>query len=138
MKTTTRHYILRRKQNMLPRHWKTVLATALWVGASSKLAFAQVAPPSILQIDTANHVVYFEDTADPSKFATDPNLVTPVAPKNFNRALGIAAILILAWLLWEFVERPLISAGHRMQYQAAPNGQSLSDQSIFLAPSNRR
>ena len=80
---------------MLLRHWKTALATAVCAGACSGLALAQVVAPSILQIDTANHVVYFEDTPDPSKFATDPNVATPVAPKNFNRALGVADIVAI-------------------------------------------
>ena len=31
---------------------------------------------SILQIDLANYVLYLEDTSDPSKFATDPNVTT--------------------------------------------------------------
>src|SRR6266487_6125211 len=93
MKNTTRHNTLRRGQNMLLLHWKTALATTLCAGACSGVALAQVTAPSILQIDTANHVVYFEDTPDLSKFATDPNVTTPVAPKNFNRALGIADIL---------------------------------------------
>ena len=93
MKNTTRYNIVRRGQNMLLLHWKTALAMTLCAGACSGLALAQAAAPSILQIDTANHVVYFEDTSDPSKFATDSNVVTPVAPKNFNRALGIADLL---------------------------------------------
>src|SRR6266700_1405772 len=86
---------LRKGQNMLLLHWKTALATTLCfcAAAYSGVALAQVTAPSILQIDTANHVVYFEDTPDLSKFATDPNVTTPVAPKNFNRALGIADIL---------------------------------------------
>src|SRR5258708_26185383 len=92
MKNTTRLNTLRRGRNML-LHWKTALATALCAAAFSQLGLAQVAAPSILQIDTANVVVYFEDTPDLSKFATDPNVSTPVAPKDFNRALGIADIL---------------------------------------------
>src|SRR5258708_5806309 len=125
MKNTTTHQTLRPGQNMLLRHWKTVLATALCVGACSGLAFAQVAPPSILQIDTANHVVYFEDTPDPSKFATDPNVATPVAPKNFNRALGIADILAVN-------DQPVMGTHPRAAVQvflktAPPLGQAIAD-----------
>ena len=74
MKNTTRHNTLRRGQNMLLRHWKTALATALCAAACSQLGLAQVAPPSILQIDVANNVLYQEDTSDVSKFATDPKV----------------------------------------------------------------
>jgi uncharacterized protein (TIGR03437 family) len=106
------------------RHWKTVLATLFCVGASSGLAFAQVAL-SILQIDTANHVVYFEDTSDLSKFATDPNAVTPVAPKNFNRALGIADILAVN-------DQPVMGTHTRAAVQVflktvPPAGQAIAD-----------
>jgi len=44
-----------------------------------------------LRIDTLNAVVYFEDTGDVSKFATDPNMPTPLLPgKIFNRQIAIA------------------------------------------------
>ena len=93
MKNTTRLHTPRRGQSMLLRHWKNALATALCAAACSHLGLAQVAAPSILRIDTANVVAYFEDTPDVSKFATDPNVTTSVAPKNFFRALGIADIV---------------------------------------------
>ena len=93
MKNTTRPNTLRRGQNILLLPWKTVLATALCAGACSQLGLAQVAAPSILQIDIANHVLYFEDTSDVSKFATDPNVTTPGNVGNFGRAVGIADIL---------------------------------------------
>ena len=64
---------------MLIRHWKTALATALCAAAFSQLGLAQVAPPSILQIDIANDVLYFKDTSDVTKFATDPNVATTLA-----------------------------------------------------------
>jgi hypothetical protein len=68
-----------------PRHWKTALTT-LCVAAFSHPGLAQVPPPTILRIDTANVVLYVEDTADVSKFATDPNVTTLVMPpKNFFR-----------------------------------------------------
>jgi uncharacterized protein (TIGR03437 family) len=94
MKNTTRLNALRRGQNMLRLRWKTALATALCAAACSRLGLAQVAPPSILQIDVANNVLYDEDTPDVSKFATDPNVSTDShSSKNFNRAVGVADIV---------------------------------------------
>jgi hypothetical protein len=72
---------------MLLLNGKTALVTALCAAVCCQYGLAQVAPPTILQIDTENVVQYFEDTSDVSKFATDPNVTTPVVPKNFNRAL---------------------------------------------------
>jgi len=94
MKNTTRHNTLRRGQNMLLLHWKTALAAALCAAALSQPGLAQVAPPSILQIDVANNVLYFEDTSDLSKFATDPNVTTGALPgKIFTRLFGVADIV---------------------------------------------
>ena len=76
--------------------WKTALSTALCAAACSPLALAQVAPPSILQIDVANNVLYLEDTGDLSQFATDPNVTTEArahGANNFNRGFGIADIV---------------------------------------------
>jgi len=67
---------------------------ALCAAASAQFSSAQVAPPVILQIDLTNNVVYFQDTADVSKYATDPNVTTPTAiPRNFYRVEGIADIV---------------------------------------------
>ena len=94
MKNTTRPNTLPRARNMLRRHWKTALATALYAAACCQLGLAQVAPPSILQIDVANNVLYDEDASDVSKFATAPNAIPDShAGKNFNRAVGIADIV---------------------------------------------
>jgi uncharacterized protein (TIGR03437 family) len=75
------------------RGGKTALAMALCAAAFSQLSLAQVATPSILQIDTASHVLYFEDTADPVRFGTDPNPASRVVTPNFNRASAIADIV---------------------------------------------
>src|SRR3984893_14184633 len=92
MKNTTRRNTLRRRQNVLMRHWKTALATALCAAACSQLGLAQVAAPSILQIDIANHVLYLEDS-DVSKFGTDPHVTTTVHVGNFQRGSAIADIV---------------------------------------------
>jgi uncharacterized protein (TIGR03437 family) len=75
------------------RRGKRALATALCAAACSQLGLAQVAAPSILQIDIADHVLYFEDAADPAKFATDPNVPTRVPTLNFARSGSIADIV---------------------------------------------
>jgi hypothetical protein len=62
---------------------KTALAAALCAAAFSHRGLAQVPPSTILRIDTANVVLYLEDTADLSKFGSDPNVTMPAPPKNF-------------------------------------------------------
>src|SRR5947209_19936478 len=93
MKTTTRFNPLRRGQNMLLRHWKTALATALCAAAFSHLGLAQVAAPSILQIDIANHVLYFNDTSDVAKYGADPNVDTTLHAGSFGRGVATADIV---------------------------------------------
>ena len=73
---------------------KTALAATLCAGVFSQTGLAQVATPSILQIDVANNVLYDEDVSDVSKFATDPNVVADSHnARNFNRAVGVADIV---------------------------------------------
>ena len=72
--------------------WKTALAATLCAAAFSHSGLAQVRPPTILRIDTANDVLYLEDIADFSKFASDPNVTTPAPPKNFFRNAVIGDI----------------------------------------------
>lgn len=97
MKNTTTLNTLRTGRNVLRLPGKTALATVLCAAAWSQLGLAQVPPPSILQIDVANNVLYREDTSDVSKFATAPT-VTPIVghgANNFDRALGIADIVAI-------------------------------------------
>ena len=73
---------------------KTALAMALCAAACSQFSSAQVAPPVILQIDLTNNVLYFQDTSDISKYATEPNVTPPTASlRNFYRVEGIADIV---------------------------------------------
>ena len=92
MKNTTRRNALPGRQNMLLPHWKTALATALCAAACSQLGLAQVAP-SILQIDIANHVLYFNDTSDVTRYGTDPNPATTLHAGSFGRGVAIADIV---------------------------------------------
>ena len=93
MKNTTSLKTLRKGQNTLLRHWRTALATALCTAACSHLALAQVAAPSILQIDIANHVLYFNDTSDVAKYGTDPNVATTLHTASFGRGVAVADIV---------------------------------------------
>jgi len=72
--------------------WKTALAATLYAAAFCYPGLAQVPPPTILRIDTANVVLYLEDIGDLAKFATDPNVTTPAPPKNFFRNAVIGDI----------------------------------------------
>ncbi len=74
--------------------WKGTLAAMLCAAAFSQTAQAQALPPSILQIDVANNVLYDEDVSDVSRFATDPNAAADShGARNFNRAVGVADIV---------------------------------------------
>jgi hypothetical protein len=77
------------------RKGKTALAAA-FCAACVQLSLAQVAPPTILQIDLANYVLYRQDISDPVKYATDPNAVgiTTFGPvRNFYRGVHLADIV---------------------------------------------
>jgi uncharacterized protein (TIGR03437 family) len=72
---------------------KTAIAAALCAAASSLTSLAQVAPPTILQIDLADYVLYRQDTSDPLKYATDPNVI-PFGPvRNFYQGVHVADIV---------------------------------------------
>jgi uncharacterized protein (TIGR03437 family) len=107
--------------------WKTALAAALCAAAFSQPALAQVAPPSILQIDVANNVLYLEDTGDTSKFATAPNVPTLVGhgANNFNRGFGIADIVAVNGQ--PVTGTQLRSAANFFLAQAPVAGQAIAD-----------
>ncbi len=78
------------------RSWQPVLAAALCAAAFTQLSSAQVAPPTILQIDLANYVLYRQDVGDPTKYATDPNPVglTAFGPvRNFYQSAHLADVV---------------------------------------------
>lgn len=74
---------------MIRRTAMAVLLTA----ASCAVGRGQVTPPTILEIDVENSVIYVEDTSDPSKLATDPNMTTAIQPRNFGFNVYIADIV---------------------------------------------
>jgi len=86
---------------------------------------AQVAPPSILQIDIADHVLYFEDAADPAKFATDPSVPARVPTFNFVRSASIADIVAVNG---QKVMGNLAASYTAMFFRPAPTpGQAIGD-----------
>jgi uncharacterized protein (TIGR03437 family) len=78
MKTTTRQILL----------VMTFCALGCWNAAS-----AQMAPPTILEVDVEKYVSYVEDTADVTKYATLPNPTPAVPPKNFYVTVNIGDIV---------------------------------------------
>jgi hypothetical protein len=80
------------------RRRRTALAVAFCAAAYCQLGVAQVGPPTILQIDLADFVLYREDVPDPVKWATDPNAVgiTAFGPvRNFYRAVHLADVVAI-------------------------------------------
>ena len=76
----------------LRRLWHAARAVVLCAPAFYQPGLAQVAP-SILQIDIADHVLYFEDVADPARFGTDSNIPARVPTLGFTRTSSIADIV---------------------------------------------
>jgi uncharacterized protein (TIGR03437 family) len=105
---------------------KTALAMALCAAVCAQFSSAQVAPPVILQIDLTNNVLYFQDTSDISKYATEPN-VTPLAAslRNFYRAEGIADIVAVNG---QPMKGTYANAATAMVLRTAPTpGQAIAD-----------
>jgi len=77
---------------MLLLNWKTALATVL---CASRLGVAQVAPPTVLEVQAESFVAYAGDASDVLKFATDPGVTTASAagPRNFGTTLSLADIV---------------------------------------------
>jgi hypothetical protein len=74
-------------------HWRSALATALCAAACCQPSWSQVAPSSILKIDLADFVVYSQDSGDPLKYATEPNVTPNVPVRNFYRGTQLADIV---------------------------------------------
>ena len=105
---------------------KTALAMALCAAACSQFSTAQVGPPVILQIDLTNNVLYFQDTSDISKYATEPNVTPPTAiPRNFYRVEGMADIVAVNG---QSVKGTQANAAAAVVLRTAPTpGQAISD-----------
>ena len=107
------------------RKTQTLAVTLLLVGLYCRPGWGQATPPAILQIDVEDLVQYFSDTSDPSKFATDPNVTTPVLPKNFNAALVIADIVAVNG---QPAKGTMTREGRTVFFNTAPTpGQAIAD-----------
>src|SRR5690348_7540531 len=72
---------------------KVAILTSFLAAGYAQRGLAQTASPSILEIDVQNRVQYFEDSGDPSIFATDPNITAVKLPKNFTHSVIISDIV---------------------------------------------
>ena len=102
------------------------LVTAVLLGTLfCRPGWGQTAPATILQVDVENWVEYFDDTADVSKWATNPNPTPPSVPKNFAVHMGIADIVAVNG---EPVKGTWIRQTRNMNLSTAPNpGQAIGD-----------
>jgi hypothetical protein len=66
---------------------------ALLILAGAATALAQPDRGVLLTVDTRNYVIYWEDIADPAKFATSSTAVPAQRARNFDRGLGIGDIV---------------------------------------------
>ena len=67
----------------------TLAVAVFWCQAG----LAQMAPPTILEIDIESFVAYYDDVPDVSKRATDPTATTAVLGRNFAASVLIADIV---------------------------------------------
>ena len=75
-------------------HLRQILAFgALFAVAFSGTVPGQTAPTAILAVDLENIAIYRQDTADATKYATNPNIVTPPAIRNFVPVIRLADIV---------------------------------------------
>src|ERR1041385_3269911 len=78
----------------LLRHWLNLLAMgALILILVCSASGAQVTSPTILELDVENIVSYSSDVFDASKLATDANLTTAMAARNFGFVMAVGDIV---------------------------------------------
>lgn len=75
------------------RKAETLAMTVLLVGLYCTPGWGQATPNTILVVDVANDVRYFEDIFDVSKLATSPNATPATVPPNFARRIEIGDIV---------------------------------------------
>lgn len=78
---------------MFARHWHRILAVPLWAAIATNPCPAQVAPAAVLELDAENIVRYYEDTADSSKFGTQPGVTPATVAANFQTYVLIGDIV---------------------------------------------
>ena len=72
---------------------KSALAMALCAAACSLPSLAQVAPPTILQIDLADYTLYRQDIPDPARYATEASATQVGTVRNFYQAIHLADVV---------------------------------------------
>src|ERR1035437_6809169 len=77
------------------QHRKTLLAALLCAAGFIHPCPAQVAPAAVLEMDVQNVVRYYEDTTDPTKFATVPGVVPAAVTSNFQTYVLIGDIVAI-------------------------------------------
>jgi uncharacterized protein (TIGR03437 family) len=73
-------------------NWIKALVVAL-CSALAQPGLAQVPRPTVLEIDTENAVLYYEDATDLSKLASNPNITTTSPPLNFGAYVNLGDIV---------------------------------------------
>ena len=120
----------------MTHNWKTIKVRAAGAAAYSVVAWmlvltgsvqAQTPPPTVLQLDIDNVVVYVEDTFDVSKFAANPNITPAASQPTFSFLTGIGDIVAVngqpAKGAWTYVFQ-------RVNLTTAPTpGRSIADTS---------
>ncbi|MBI4464551.1 MAG: hypothetical protein HY647_07595 [Acidobacteria bacterium] len=72
---------------------KVIAMTLLLATLYCQPMLGQVAPATILEIQTENYVSYVNDVFDLSRLATDPNRTTPPEVRTFSTLVGVADIV---------------------------------------------
>lgn len=75
------------------RRAKAVIAMAICAAACCHLSLAQVAPPTILQIDLADYTLYRQDIPDPARYATEASATQVGTVRNFYRSIHLADVV---------------------------------------------
>jgi uncharacterized protein (TIGR03437 family) len=66
--------------------------TALCIPVLSVAGLGQTAPPAIIAVDIENAVMYFQDTGDAARFATEPRILPSPGLRNFVPVIWLADI----------------------------------------------
>ena len=75
--------------------WKSNVLTLTLLSAVvfCQSALAETTLATVLDIEVANYVDYYNDVTDWSKLATDPNRTTVTQPRNFAQSIGMGDIV---------------------------------------------
>lgn len=76
----------------IPANWKPAVMAALIAVAFLRTAYAQSAPPMILEVDLENFVQYWDDLTDPTKLASVPSQVNTTG-KTFMQNVWVGDVV---------------------------------------------